>query len=81
MPAGWTRVRGGGAELGRPTSEFFDGGEAQGETLDISEMRGMDAEEILGYFYGQVVFTRTPKGPSSLARLLVSPTTAHFAAA
>ena len=22
----------------------------------------MDAEEILNYFYGQVVFTRTPKG-------------------
>src|SRR6202051_2515408 len=35
---------------------------AQGETLDISEIRGMDAEEILSYFYGQVVFTRTSKG-------------------
>src|SRR6195952_2827055 len=35
---------------------------AQGETLDISEIRGMDAEEILSYFYGQVVFDHTPKG-------------------
>ena len=36
--------------------------EAQGETLDAREIRGMDAEEILSYFYDQVVFTRTPKG-------------------
>ncbi|HKM63559.1 MAG TPA: DNA-directed RNA polymerase subunit beta [Acidisphaera sp.] len=35
---------------------------AKGETVDIAEIRGMDAEEILTYFYGQVVFTRTPKG-------------------
>jgi DNA-directed RNA polymerase subunit beta len=35
---------------------------AQGETLDPNDVRGMDAEEILQYFYGQVVFTRTPKG-------------------
>src|SRR6202166_2121738 len=35
---------------------------AQGETLDISEIRGMDAEEILSYFYGQGVFTRTSNG-------------------
>jgi DNA-directed RNA polymerase subunit beta len=33
-----------------------------GQTLDIGEIRGMDAEEILTYFYDQVVFTRTPKG-------------------
>ncbi len=33
-----------------------------GETLDIAEIRGMDAEEILTFFYGQVLFTRTPKG-------------------
>jgi DNA-directed RNA polymerase subunit beta len=32
------------------------------EPLDIGEIRGMDAEEILNYFYGQVVFTRTTKG-------------------
>jgi DNA-directed RNA polymerase subunit beta len=35
---------------------------AQGETLDPAEVRGMDAEEILNFFYGQVVFARTPKG-------------------
>jgi DNA-directed RNA polymerase subunit beta len=34
----------------------------RGETLDPAEVRGMDAEEILNYFYGQVVFTRTDKG-------------------
>jgi DNA-directed RNA polymerase subunit beta len=36
--------------------------EANGETVDAAEMRGMDAEEILNYYYGQVVFDRTPKG-------------------
>ncbi len=35
---------------------------AKGEPIDIPEIRGMDPEEILGFFYGQVVFTRTPKG-------------------
>jgi DNA-directed RNA polymerase subunit beta len=35
---------------------------AKGETVDPSEVHGMDAEEILGYFYGRVVFTHTPKG-------------------
>ncbi|MDE2574040.1 MAG: DNA-directed RNA polymerase subunit beta, partial [Rhodospirillales bacterium] len=35
---------------------------AQGESVEIGEIRGMDAEEILATFYGQVVFTRTPKG-------------------
>ena len=35
--------------------------ERQGD-LDSSEVRGMDAEEILGTFYGKVVFTRGPKG-------------------
>src|SRR5271168_3043216 len=30
--------------------------------LEPGEVRGMDAEEILNYFYGQVVFTRTAKG-------------------
>ena len=36
--------------------------EARGETMELSEIRGMDAEEILGFFYGQVPFTQTPKG-------------------
>ncbi|WP_439598530.1 DNA-directed RNA polymerase subunit beta [Falsiroseomonas sp.] len=30
--------------------------------LEINEVRGMDAEEILNSFYGQVVFARGPKG-------------------
>jgi DNA-directed RNA polymerase subunit beta len=36
--------------------------EAQGEQVDVSEIRGMDQEEILRHFYGQVVFEKTPKG-------------------
>src|SRR5690348_1825133 len=36
--------------------------EAQGETVELGEIHGMDAEEILTYFYGQVVFTHTAKG-------------------
>jgi DNA-directed RNA polymerase subunit beta len=44
------------------TEEMRRAREAQGETLDISEIRGMDAEETLNFFYGQVVFTRTEKG-------------------
>jgi DNA-directed RNA polymerase subunit beta len=32
------------------------------EPVELHEVRGMDAEEILNYFYGQVVFDRTPKG-------------------
>jgi DNA-directed RNA polymerase subunit beta len=32
---------------------------AKGETLEIGEIKGMDAEEILGAFYGQVLFTNT----------------------
>ncbi|HTW26009.1 MAG TPA: DNA-directed RNA polymerase subunit beta [Acetobacteraceae bacterium] len=35
---------------------------AQGEAADAVEVRGMDAEEILNFFYEQVVFTRTPGG-------------------
>ena len=35
---------------------------AMNEPIEISEIRGMDAEEILGQFYGQVIFTRTAKG-------------------
>ncbi len=31
--------------------------EAKGETLELSEIKGMDAEEILGMFYEQVGFT------------------------
>jgi len=35
---------------------------AQGLEMEPSEIRGMDAEEILAAFYGHVVFTRSPKG-------------------
>jgi DNA-directed RNA polymerase subunit beta len=35
---------------------------AQGLEMEPGEVRGMDAEEILNAFYGQVVFHRTPKG-------------------
>ena len=36
--------------------------EAKGEPIELNEIKGMDAEEILSIFYGQVVFTNTPKG-------------------
>ncbi len=36
--------------------------QALGEALEPAEVRGMDAEEILHYFYGQVVFARLAKG-------------------
>ena len=35
---------------------------AQGLEMEHAEVRGMDAEEILGAFYGQVEFRRGPKG-------------------
>ncbi|HME36023.1 MAG TPA: DNA-directed RNA polymerase subunit beta, partial [Candidatus Sulfotelmatobacter sp.] len=35
---------------------------AKNEPLELHEIRGMDAEEILARFYAQVVFDRTPKG-------------------
>jgi len=36
--------------------------EAQGEQVEPGEIRGMDDEEILSYFYGKVMFTNTSKG-------------------
>ncbi len=35
---------------------------AAGDDPDTLEIRGLDSESILNYFYGQVVFTRTAKG-------------------
>ena len=35
---------------------------AEGGDVDTLDVRGMDAEDMLGFFYGQVVFTRTVKG-------------------
>ena len=36
--------------------------DAKGEPVEIGEINGMDPEEILSHFYGQVVFDRTQKG-------------------
>ncbi len=44
------------------TAQLRAAREAQGETLEPGEIKGMDAEEILNFFYGQVVFNRTAKG-------------------
>jgi len=44
------------------TAQLRAAREARGETLELGEIKGMDAEEILNFFYGQVVFTRTAKG-------------------
>ena len=44
------------------TAELREARLAKSEPLEIHEIRGMDAEEILGVFYGQVPFTRTAKG-------------------
>jgi DNA-directed RNA polymerase subunit beta len=44
------------------TEALRAGREAKGEAVEPAEVRGMDAEEILGVFYGRVAFTRGPKG-------------------
>ena len=44
------------------TAELREARKAKSEPLEIHEIRGMDAEEMLSFFYGQVPFTRTPKG-------------------
>ncbi len=36
--------------------------QAKGETVELGEIQGMDSQEILAHFYGQVVFDHTPKG-------------------
>ncbi|MBE0529254.1 MAG: DNA-directed RNA polymerase subunit beta, partial [Rhodospirillales bacterium] len=46
---------------GAPT-EALRAERAEGKPLDSSEISGMSSEEILNYFYQQVVFTRTAKG-------------------
>ncbi|MCU4158966.1 DNA-directed RNA polymerase subunit beta [Acidiphilium sp. AL] len=40
---------------------------AKGETLEIAEIKGMDPEEILNTFYGQVAFTRTKDAEGATA--------------
>jgi DNA-directed RNA polymerase subunit beta len=47
---------------GAVTEQLRAAREAKGETVEPGEVRGMDQEEILAHFYGQVVFDRTPKG-------------------
>ncbi len=47
---------------GKGTEQLRAAREAKGETVDPSEVRGMDQEEILNHFYGRVVFDHTPKG-------------------
>jgi DNA-directed RNA polymerase subunit beta len=47
---------------GAPTQRLRAEREAKGEPVELGEIRGMDQEEILQYFYGQVVFDHTPKG-------------------
>jgi len=44
------------------TSKLRAAREAAGEQVEPGEVRGMDQEEILNYFYGQVIFDHTPKG-------------------
>ena len=46
----------------RATGALRAARDAKGESLELGEIRGMDPEEILNYFYRQVVFDRTPKG-------------------
>src|ERR1700744_8903 len=47
---------------GAPTEKMRAEREAKGEQVEPGEVRGMDQEEILNFFYGQVVFDYTPKG-------------------
>jgi DNA-directed RNA polymerase subunit beta len=47
---------------GAATEQLRAARAAKGETVEPGEVRGMDQEEILGHFYGQVVFERTAKG-------------------
>src|SRR6201987_4507650 len=47
---------------GTATAKLRAEREAKGEQVELGEIRGMDQEEILSYFYGQVVFDHTPKG-------------------
>jgi DNA-directed RNA polymerase subunit beta len=44
------------------TEELRAARQAKGETVDPTEIRGMDQEEILSHFYTKVVFDHTPKG-------------------
>ncbi len=47
---------------GAATEQLRAAREAKGEQVEPGEVRGMDQEEILSYFYNQVVFEKGPKG-------------------
>jgi DNA-directed RNA polymerase subunit beta len=47
---------------GAATERLRAARQAQGELVEPGEVQGMDAQEILNYFYRQVVFEHTPKG-------------------
>ena len=47
---------------GAATAELRAARAAKGEPLELHEIHGMDPEEILGTFYGQVLYTRGEKG-------------------
>ncbi len=47
---------------GTATEQLRAARDAKGEPVELGEIRGMDADEILTYFYGQVIFDRTQKG-------------------
>ncbi len=47
---------------GAATEQLRAARQAKGEAIEAGEIHGMDAQEILRYFYRQVVFERTPKG-------------------
>ena len=53
---------------GAATEALREARAAKGEPLEIGEIRGMDAEEILSTFYGQVVFTHTGQGLGASVR-------------
>ena len=53
---------------GAATAKLRAEREAKGETLELGEIRGMDQEEILSYFYGQVVFDHTREGLGAAVR-------------
>ncbi len=44
------------------TAQLREARQARGGTVDPAEVHGMDAQEILNYFYRQVVFEHTRKG-------------------
>ena len=44
------------------TMQIREERKAAGEPMDLNEIKGLDAEEILAAFYTQVPFTRTAKG-------------------